>query len=179
MVRALTATGASPEVVSQASDAGAPDRLVLPGVGHFGEVMQALRDRGFDTLVTEHLARGRPFLGVCVGLQVLFDGSDEDPDEPGLGLVPGRVVRFVAPKVPQVGFNEVIPREEGVIEKGYYYFVNSYHVVPVDPVVIAALADYHGDFTAAVATGSLLALQFHPEKSGPHGLALLQRWLAC
>lgn len=179
MVRALTAIGAQPEVVDRVPAGRVPNRLVLPGVGRFGEVMKALRKRGFDTLVADHVASDRPFLGVCVGLQVLFGGSDEDPSVPGLGLIDGRVVRFRAPKVPQVGFNQVEPGTEGLLSTGYFYFVNSYHCVPDDDSVVAAVSDYYGNFTAAVSLGSILAVQFHPEKSGPAGLALLRRWLAC
>jgi len=179
MARALDAVGATPSVVRSADDSSSASRLVLPGVGRFGEVMRALHERGFDAMIRDHVAAGRPFLGVCVGLQVLFDGSDEDPAEVGMGLVAGRVVRFDAPKVPQVGFNLVEPVGKGVIDKSYYYFVNSYHVVPEERGVVAAESDYHGVFTAAISVGSMLALQFHPEKSGSVGLALLRRWLAC
>ena len=177
MARALAHVGAEVRVARSAVETGHPDRVVLPGVGHFGQVAEALRERGFDGLVAAHVAAGRPFLGVCVGLQTLLDSSEEAPGVAGLGLIPGRVVRFDAPKVPQVGYNLVEPVREGVVARAYYYFVNSYHAVPADPSVVAAVSDYQGAFVAAVAVGSVLAVQFHPEKSGPVGLELLTRWL--
>lgn len=180
MARALARVGASVRVAARQADALDPERLVLPGVGHFGTVMEALRERGLDGVVARHVRAGRPFLGVCVGLQVLLDASDEAPGVPGLGLVPGRVVRFRAAKVPQIGFNRVeTTRDSRVLAPGYFYFVNSYHAVLADPSTVAATAEYGVRFTAAIEVGSLLALQFHPEKSGAAGLALLQRWLTC
>ncbi len=180
MARALARVGAEVRVAVRGTDVAEHDRLVLPGVGHFGTVMEALRERGLDEAIRRHVGAGRPFLGVCVGLQVLCDASDEAPGVPGLGLVPGRVVRFQAPKVPQVGFNRVEPTRPGrVLTPGYFYFVNSYHAVPADPSAVAATAEYGVRFAAAVEVGAMLAVQFHPEKSGPAGLAMLERWLAC
>lgn len=180
VVRALRRVGAEVRVAARDTEVLDPDRLVLPGVGHFGAVMEALRERGLDEVVLRHVRAGRPFLGVCVGLQVLMDASDEAPGVRGLGLVPGRVVRFQGPKVPQVGFNLVeTVRDSLILQTGYYYFVNSYYVVPEDPSVVAATAEYGVRFTAAVETGAGVAVQFHPEKSGAAGLALLGRWLAC
>lgn len=180
VVRALQRVGASVRVTAHPSDVRDPERLVLPGVGHFGAAMETLRGRGLDEVVVRHLEAGRPFLGVCVGLQVLFDASDEAPGVPGLGLVAGHVVRFQGPRVPQVGFNLVeTTRDSRVIQPGYYYFVHSYYAVPLDTSVVAATAEYGVRFTAAIEVGPLLAVQFHPEKSGAVGLALLRRWLAC
>ncbi len=180
VARDLARVGASVRVASRGEDAVGADRLVLPGVGHFGAVMAALRERGLDQAIPEHVRAGRPFLGVCVGLQVLLDASDEAPGVPGLGLVRGRVVRFQAPKVPQVGFNRIVTtRASRVLSPGYFYFVNSYHCVPADPCVVAATAEYGVRFVAAIEAGPLLAVQFHPEKSGARGLALLDRWLSC
>ncbi len=180
MARALARVGAGVRVAARGAEAGDAGRLVLPGVGHFGAVMEALRERGLDGAVARHIRAGRPFLGVCVGLQVLLDESDEAPGVPGLGLIPGRVVRFQAAKVPQVGFNRVeTVRDSRVLAPGYFYFVNSYHAVPADPSVVAATAEHGVRFTAALEVGALLAVQFHPEKSGSAGLALLHRWLSC
>jgi len=180
MVRALTRAGASVRCVRSHQEAGAADRMVLPGVGHFGAVMQALRDRGLDRLVMDHLASGRPFLGVCVGLQVLFEASEEAPRVPGLGILRGRVVRLNAPKIPHVGFNLVeVVRPSRFLDSDYYYFVNSYHAVPEDPDLTVAVTEYGARFTAAVESGAILAVQFHPEKSGDAGLALLARFLTC
>ncbi len=178
MARALVRVGANVRVAARHEEAHGADRLVLPGVGHFGAVMEALRERGLDDAVREHVRAGRPFLGICVGLQVLLDSSEEAPGVTGLGLVPGRVVRFQAHKVPQVGFNLVeTARDSSVLRSGYFYFVNSFHCVPADPGVVAATAEYGVRFVAAIEAGPLLALQFHPEKSGRAGLDLLERWL--
>lgn len=180
MARALARVGADVRVAARETDVAHHDRLVLPGVGHFGAVMEALRARGLDEAIRRQVGAGRPFLGVCVGLQVLFEASDEAPGTRGLGLIPGRVVRFQASKVPQVGFNRVEPTRPGrVLAPGYFYFVNSYHAVPADPAAVAAIAEYGVRFAAAIEVGPLLAVQFHPEKSGPAGLAMLERWLAC
>ena len=179
MARALARVGAD-VTVAQAGGALEHERLVLPGVGHFGTVMQALRSRGLDRVIEEHVQAGRPFLGVCAGLQVLFQESEEAPGVPGLGLVPGGVSRFRHDKVPQVGFNLVeVQRASTVLESGYFYFVNSYHVEPLDRGVVAATSDYGGPFVAAIERGNLVAVQFHPEKSAAKGLALLERWLRC
>lgn len=180
MVRALARVGASLRVAARGEEAQDAERLVLPGVGHFGTVMKALRERGLDEVVARHVRAGRPFLGVCVGLQVLLDASDEAPGVPGLGLVAGRVVRFREAKVPQVGFNRVeTTRDSRALAPGYFYFVNSYYAVPADPSAVAATAEYGVRFAAALEVGALLAVQFHPEKSGASGLAFLERWLRC
>lgn len=180
VARALRRVGANVRLAASVGDVGDPDRLVLPGVGHFAMVMGGLRERGLHEVVLRHARWGRPFLGVCVGLQVLFEESEEAPGVGGLGLVAGRVVRFQTAKVPQVGFNFVeTVRESRVVSTGYYYFVHSYYPLPTDPSAVVATAEYGVRFAAAIEVGPLLAVQFHPEKSGPTGLALLHRWLSC
>lgn len=144
-------------------------RVILPGVGSFGGVMQSLRERGLDRRLTEILRGGTPFLGICVGLQVLLESSEESPGVAGLGLIPGRVVRFRAPKVPQIGWNR--------IEGGFVYFVNSYYAQLENREHLWYEADYHGPFCAALRHQNLSAFQFHPEKSGEFGQKLLRDWL--
>ncbi len=166
--------GASPEALSGCA------RLVFPGVGAFGDVLAGLRSRNLDRVILEAVRADRPVLGICVGLQALFEGSDESPEVPGLALLRGRVRRLVAPKVPQIGWNRVEPAGDGaggVIADGHYYFVNSYVADPADASVVAGWTDYHGRFAGAAAFGPVVATQFHPEKSGEAGLALLRRWL--
>ena len=122
-----------------------------------------------------------PVLCICVGLQALFEGSDETPEVGGLGLLRGRVRRFTAAKVPQIGWNRVEPSgggAGGVIADDYYYFVNSYFAEPEDVSVVAGRTEHGGRFASAGAWGSVTATQFHPEKSGEAGLGLLRRWLA-
>ena len=151
--------------------------LVLPGVGAFGAVAQALIAGGLDQRVCQLVKGGTPFLGICVGLQILLDSSQESPGIPGFGLIPGEVVRFQAPKVPQIGWNRIQSKDDA---GGFVYFVNSYYAAPSDPSKIWYEADYHGRFCAAlrdVAEGRhVSAFQFHPEKSGEFGHALVRRW---
>lgn len=156
--------------------------LLLPGVGAFGAVMAALEARGLVDRLRDAARGGTPLLGICVGLQVLFAESDESPGVPGLGLLPGRVVRFPpeAGKVPQVGWNRLRPGPAASAalgaDEGYVYFVNSYHARPEDPSQVLYEADYGGPFCAAVRSGSLCAFQFHPERSGTFGHSLVQRF---
>ena len=181
--RALTHLGAEARITADPAEVLQAARVVFPGQGHFGQAAQRLRDSGLDVALRQTLQRGVPFLGICLGLQLLFEGSDEAPDAPGLGLLPGRCVRFGAElRAPQVGWNRIAVQRPGTVFDGplsgeYYYFVHSYHAVAARPSDVVATADYGGPFTAAVARDRLLAVQFHPEKSGQAGLALLQAWL--
>lgn len=149
--------------------------LVLPGVGAFGAVASGLERGGLVQRVVSAVREGTPFLGICVGLQILLEGSEESPGSPGLGLVEGRVVRFQAPKVPQIGWNKIQPKQPDW-PTGFVYFVNSYHAAPADPSVVLYEADYAGDFCAAVKYDNVCAFQFHPEKSGAFGHQLLRHW---
>ncbi|MCX7017121.1 MAG: imidazole glycerol phosphate synthase subunit HisH [Candidatus Sumerlaeota bacterium] len=156
------------------------ERVVLPGVGAFGDGIEGLRSRGLIDVVKEAARSGRPFLGICVGLQLLFDSSEESPGAPGLGVIAGEVRRFrVNLKVPHMGWNklEVRPgsRLLGALPpEPYVYFVHSYAVYPDDAGVVAAEAEYGGRFTAAIERGNLFATQFHPEKSQSVGLGILK-----
>ena len=169
-----------PDVIRRA------DRVVVPGQGAFGEFARGLAERGLEAPLREVLASGKPFLGICLGLQVLFDESEEQGPVRGLGLVPGKVVRFRpdAPglKVPHMGWNRVIPLRPdpllaGIPDGGYFYFVHSYFVVPADPSVTVLACDYGGRFTAAIRKDNLFACQFHPEKSQALGLRILENFV--
>lgn len=152
--------------------------VLLPGVGAFGAVMRGLRREGLDRRLIELVQGGTPLLGICVGLQVLFEGSEESPEEPGLGLLAGRVLRFHTAKVPQIGWNLVEPGPAGESwPTGHVYFVNSYYARPEAPEVVLYESHYGDPFCAAVRKGSLAAFQFHPEKSGDFGQALLRKWI--
>ena len=151
--------------------------LVLPGVGSFGALMNNLNFAGFTERLVELVKLGSPLLGICVGLQVLFDKSEESPEIPGLGLIKGEIVRFRKGKIPQIGWNRIEPKTGSGFEPGYVYFVNSYYAVPEDNEVTLYTADYNGPFCAAVKTGSIIAFQFHPEKSDKFGHDLIRRWL--
>lgn len=172
----------SPELLHQAAG------VILPGVGAFGPAVANLRESGLWEMVqglAEGARRGgKPFLGICLGIQLLFPESEEAPGIQGLGVLHGRVVRFQGVKTPQIGWNRLhIQRSgsglfRGVPDGSYAYFVHSYYVVPADSGVSAATAEYGQEFTAAVQDGNLMAVQFHPEKSSTIGLGLLRNFVS-
>jgi imidazole glycerol-phosphate synthase subunit HisH len=158
--------------------------VVLPGVGNFGRCMEALRDARLDDVALGAIEDGRPFLGICVGMQMLFDASEECPDAVGLGVIPG-TVRWLPEGVkrPQMQWNVLEPTRPGspfasIEERPWVYFLHSFHAVPDDPGAVAATCDYGGPVVAAVERGNVAAVQFHPEKSAAAGLGLLARWTA-
>jgi len=162
-------------------DIAGATHIILPGVGSAGATMQSLREMGMIPALEDAVLRGKTFfLGICVGLQVLFEHSDED-DVDCLGWLGGRVVRFDGSKVrvPQMGWNQVNFKRQAPIgtREDYFYFVNSYHAKPKDESVVWGTADYNGAFTAAVRKDNIYATQFHAEKSGEAGLALLDGFL--
>ncbi|HMD61328.1 MAG TPA: imidazole glycerol phosphate synthase subunit HisH [Opitutaceae bacterium] len=189
VTKALEAVGASPVVVRTPAEAGACEAggLVLPGVGALRDCVSSLRSSGLDATVREWIARDRPFLGVCLGMQALFDSSEEGGVR-GLGLIPGRVVRFrPGPplKVPHMGWNTVrfvrrgTALQEGLADEGEsFYFVHSFHCVPEDAGLVLAECDYGSPFVAAIARGRLFATQFHPEKSQARGLQIYRNFSA-
>ncbi len=177
VAKALEVAGFELVVSDDPRRAKGADLLVLPGQGHFAQVMRAFRASGFEGAVREHVARGRPFFGICVGLQLLFEGSEEAPEVSGLGLVEGQVRRFQAPKVPQMGWNRVFFSEDSPffsLNGRFFYFVHSYYA-PVVPETdgLARYADT--PFSAGLRQGALVATQFHPEKSSRAGLGFLAR----
>ncbi len=177
VAKALLASGYDVRVSDRPEAAKGMDLLVLPGQGHFRQVAEAFRASGFEDAVRSHIASGRPFLGICVGLQLLFEGSEEAPGTPGLGLVPGVVRRFARGKVPQMGWNRVVFRQGSPfsdLSGRFFYFVHSYYA-PLVPETEGE-AEYAGTrYTAFLRRGNLLAPQFHPEKSSRAGLAFLAR----
>jgi glutamine amidotransferase len=182
--KALCHLGADAVLTSDPDAVRAARGVVLPGVGAFGACMRALRDAGLDSVAREAATDGRPFLGVCVGMQMLFDGSDESPGEPGLGVIAGRVTRLPdSVRLPQIGWNTVERASgsrllAGLPEPAWFYFVHSYAPEPRDTEVVAAWCDYGKRFAAAVERGKVWATQFHPEKSSATGMALLQNFVA-
>jgi len=159
-------------------------KLVLPGVGAFADAIAELRRRDLVPAVRDAIDSGKPFLGICLGLQMLFDVGYEDGQHEGLGILAGEVVRFQVPpefKVPHMGWNQLqirrrAPILEGLAEGAHAYFVHSYYVVPRDPNVIATETDYAGPFTSMVWRDNLYATQFHPEKSQADGLRILRNF---
>ena len=178
--RAITRVGASPVVTRDADEIAGADALVIPGVGHFGACMRAIRGLGMHSAIEDFRATGRPVFGVCVGMQVLFEGSDEDP-EVGLGVFPGRVERIVGDvKVPHMGWNtatwtEPHPYLDGLPDGTRFYFVHSYAPPAAEHTV--ATTTYGGSFSAAVARDNVFATQFHPEKSSDAGLHVYERFV--
>jgi imidazole glycerol phosphate synthase glutamine amidotransferase subunit len=164
-------------VTQKPQDLKTAEKIVFPGVGSFGQVMQNLRALQLDGALREAIASGTPFLGVCLGLQILFEESEESPGVKGLGIFKGKAVKFRKGKVPQIGWNEILPSKQGALKKGYAYFVNSYYVVPEDSEIVAAKTNYGIEFVSAIQRGAVTATQFHPEKSSVYGLAFLRRWL--
>jgi glutamine amidotransferase len=175
----FAAAGFAVQVSSDPALLARASALVLPGVGAFGQAMKALRDSGLGQLMLQRVAEGVPLLGICVGLQLLFEGSEEMGNHEGFGLLPGRVVLFrQGLKVPQVGWNDVSVRDyhpllEGISSGEYFYFVHSYYARCLDEKAILATAEYGVEFPAVVGRGNIFGLQFHPEKSGRPGLQVL------
>lgn len=186
--KAFLSQGIDASVTRDPGEIARADGLVLPGVGAFGDCMKNLAEYGLTDPIKEHVDSGKPFLGICLGLQVLFEGSDESPDVPGLGILEGRVVRFSPSeeerlKVPHMGWNRVSIKKEspvlaGIPDGSWFYFVHSYYPDPKDPGVIAVTSNYGVEFTAAVARDNLFACQFHPEKSSADGLRILRNFAA-
>ncbi|NPV59021.1 MAG: imidazole glycerol phosphate synthase subunit HisH [Actinobacteria bacterium] len=160
----------------------AADGVVLPGVGAFGDAMRELDERGLADPLRESISSGVPFLGICLGLQLLFEESEESPGVRGLGVLPGRVVRFPSlVKVPHMGWNDIRlagmhPAMAGIEEGSYFYFVHSYYVVPERDEHRLTLTGYGDDFVSGVAAKNLVAFQFHPEKSSSAGLRILDNF---
>lgn len=171
-------------VTSDPAQVAAATKVVLPGVGAFEDAIAELRRLKLDRPVVDAIESGKPFLGICLGLQMLFEVSYENGRHEGLGVLPGEVVRFELPKeytVPHMGWNQLAIRRPapilaGIAEGTYVYFVHSYYVAPADPAVIATATDYGGPFCSMIWRDNLFATQFHPEKSQADGLRILKNF---
>jgi imidazole glycerol-phosphate synthase subunit HisH len=183
--KALQRQGADARLTADLDVARRADGVVLPGVGAFGRCVEAIRDAGLQDVVVDSIAGGVPFLGICIGMQVLYEESEEDPGAVGIGVLDGDVRRLPDKvKVPQMQWNEVVrtrPADlwSGVPDPAWVYFNHSYAVVEPDPARVIGVCDYGGEVTAAVEFGPRQwAVQFHPEKSGVAGLAVLSAFVA-
>jgi len=183
--KGFASQGIEVRVTEDPGDIEGSSGLVLPGVGAFGDCVRNLRERSMTGPIKDFIASGRPFLGICLGFQVLFESSEEAPGEEGLGIFGGKVVRFCVAekklKVPHMGWNRVSAPEqtrilEGIPQQSWFYFVHSYHVVSDEPGADVLLSDYGGEFEAGVISGNLSAFQFHPEKSSDYGLMILRNF---
>ncbi len=184
VAKALARSGIDPVVTADPAELGRVDAVVLPGVGAFADGMRALAERGLDLAIVEGIRAGVPYLGLCLGLQVLFEESEEHGRNAGLGVLKGRVTRFADVDasgarrlVPHIGWNTVEFRGDhpmcaSLVDEPYY-FVHSYYATPTDPADVVGLATYGEPFTAAVARDNVFAVQFHPEKSQSAGRRLL------
>ena len=189
--KGLQRIGADARIIGSPSEVDAAEKLIVPGVGAFADAMANLRRRGLIDPVLRFIESGRPFLGVCLGMQLLFETSEEDGEHEGLGVLPGRVVRFTPDdptlKVPHMGWNRLDwnggeadppPLFDGLSPGCTAYFVHSYYAAPSDPSVIATTTDYGGRFCSGVHRGNVWAVQFHPEKSQRVGLTMLANFAA-
>jgi imidazole glycerol-phosphate synthase subunit HisH len=182
--KALEKLGYQAEVTDDAAEILTADKIILPGVGAFSDAMAALRARNLIEPIREAVASGKPTLGICLGLQLLFETSYEDGEHDGLGILKGKVVRFDVPhdyKVPHMGWNQVAYHEPSPLyadidEGAYFYFVHSYYVVPASPSIVATTTNYPTPFTSSIQQENLFATQFHPEKSQKVGLKLLENF---
>lgn len=181
--KALERSGADARLTADPQVVRGADAVVLPGVGAFGACMAALRSSGLEDVALDAVSSGRPFLGICVGMQMLFDASDEDPGARGLGVL-GGTVRWIPATVrrPQMQWNRLRPivddpMFDGLAADPWVYFVHSLHGVPDDPAVVVATCEYGATLNAAFRRGNVFATQFHPEKSGRTGLALLANFV--
>ena len=162
------------------------DGLVLPGVGAFGDCIKNLNEHKLTGVIKEFIKSGKPYLGICLGYQILFEQSEESPNQKGLGLIKGKVVKFkfnkeLKLKVPHMGWNQINFKKDvqllsGIAENSWFYFVHSYYPVPEDSSVIAITTKYGFEFAAAIQKGSIFACQFHPEKSSVQGLKILRNF---
>lgn len=182
--KAFEKVGQAATITNDPREVAAADKVILPGVGAFADAIAELRRRDLVPAVRDAIAAGKPFLGICLGLQLLFDVGYEDGEHEGLGIVPGEVVRFQVPdqyKVPHMGWNQIrqarpIPLLAGLPDEAFMYFVHSYYVVPRQADVIATETDYPTPFTSMIWRDNLYATQFHPEKSQADGLQILRNF---
>lgn len=183
--KALLLFGQEVKITDDPQEILSADKVVLPGVGAFGDAMSNLKKRGLDKVIFEMVKRGTPFLGICLGLQLLFERSDEAPDVDGLGILKGEILRIPSAeglKIPHMGWNSLHLEHNGRLFKGieeqaYVYFVHSYYLKAQEETCVKASAEYGVHIHASVEQGNVFACQFHPEKSGDVGLRILKNFV--
>lgn len=183
--KACELVGADAQITSDTEKILSADHVILPGVGAFGDCMSSIRDRGIDKCIYKVIEKGTPFLGICLGLQLLFEGSKESPNVSGLGVFGGEIVKIPENsdlKIPHMGWNSLSfpkasPLFNGIDENSFVYFVHSYYMQPTDKSIISATCEYSAVLPVALSRGNVHATQFHPEKSGNVGLAILKNFI--
>lgn len=181
--KALTAVGGEVKITNSAKDLKRAEKIILPGVGAFGDCMKNLESTGLIPTILEQVAAKKFLLGICVGLQILFESSEESPEVKGLGIFKGEVKKIFAKnlKIPHMGWNSINFNDSklfaGLKDNPYFYFVHSYHAAPFDKNLITATTDYGEKITATVEQENIFATQFHPEKSGDVGLQVLKNFI--
>ncbi len=175
----LTSFGVEYEISADENKILNAQKVIFPGQGHFKQAMEKLNEKKLVNPIKDVIKKGTPFLGVCLGLQVLFETSEEAPDTDGLGVFEGCVKKFQIGKTPQIGWNKIkTTKNNSYLNDDYFYFVNSYYVEPVDKNIISSYVNYHIDFCASVEHKNVCAVQFHPEKSAKAGVEFFKKWLS-
>ncbi|MEO0293275.1 MAG: imidazole glycerol phosphate synthase subunit HisH [candidate division WOR-3 bacterium] len=169
-------------VATEPKDLKEINKIVLPGVGAFEAAINKLKENGFYEIIKNWLINNRPFLGICLGMQLLFEESMESKESKGFGIFKGKCLKFEKGKVPQIGWNEIeikknSPLLTGIKNKTYFYFLHSYFVEPIDSEIIVATTNYYKNYPSIIEKGNIIGVQFHPEKSGEMGLKLLRNWV--
>jgi len=178
IVNMLNYLGGECEIVKTGSELKNAQRVIFPGQGHFARAMENLQERDFANAIKEKIAQDAPFLGICVGMQILFDSSEEAPGAEGLSILKGCVKKFTKGKTPQIGWNKVqTTKNNTYLSDDYFYFVNSYYVEPSDKNIVSATTTYYSKFCSAVQKDNITAVQFHPEKSSAAGCEFFDNWL--
>jgi len=182
--KALESVGGDVKIVETADEIATADAVILPGVGNFGDGMNKIRERNLEQPILDAIASGKPFLGICLGMQLLLEESEEAPGIKGLGVFKGKVTHFPEgiEKVPHMGWNDISiknshPCFDGIKDEDYFYFVHSYYAAPEDPAVTLASCNYIQEFTAVIGKDNVFATQYHPEKSQDKGLQILKNFV--
>ena len=174
----LLQLGAEPVLTSDPEVLINADKIIFPGQGHFAQCMEQLQEKGLDVVIKDVISQGKHFLGICLGLQVLFEESEEAEGVQGLSIFKGKVKKFTQGNIPQVGWNRIeVSQADSALSNDYFYFVNSYYVVPDDEKIISSKTEYYIDFCSSVKHKNVSAVQFHPEKSADAGINFFKKWL--
>lgn len=170
--------GESYKISSLSKDVLNADKIIFPGQGHFAQAMKNLHEKKLVEPIKKTIQNGTKFLGICLGLQILFEKSEEAPNVEGLGIIKGEVKKFTQNKIPQIGWNKIsTTKNNSYLNNDYFYFVNSYYVIPKNEKIISSYCNYNETFCSSIEAENLTAVQFHPEKSSSTGIEFFKNWL--